>query len=603
MKRFIVFLLFVLFPIGVNALEPNYIIEDLTIESKITEDGSLSVVEKITLTGDFNGFERDLGYKGNYNLYDPKTLKLGRVSDTNKSFESVYSANLGDSYVYTTTDDGKVLYVKMYNYTEGDTKTFQLEYTLNGLVVSHKDVAELYYTFIGSKMDSDITNVKITIELPAVDQTLRAWAHGPLTGTIELKENKKVVATISPLYANNLLDIRMVFSNSLVPLATKISNKDALTTILMEEEERANEANQQRSSALLYMQIASNLMYIWSSLALFIFIYTYFKYDKEKKSEFNLEYFRELPATYGPEVVEYLMKKKITTLSFSATILNIIRKGYLKVEEDSGGKNKEYVLVMNEAKPNEELTEIETFVYNYLLNDLGDGKRLRLNVLKRISHSNSEAQDFVDHYNTWEGMAKMNAVYEDFYENNIKYKVFVFLFITIGIGMIWAFGIYLGLNGLPIILAISLVISLGIYITLFTKRTPRGTEDYSRWKAFKKFLEHFGRFDERILPEIVLWEHFLVYATALGIARKVAKEMKIKIEKMGVDQTLLPNYNMLYLHSTFANTLTHSIGTARAESMSQIASSKTSSGGGFGGGFSGGGGFGGGGTGGGGRGF
>lgn len=603
MKRFIVFLLFVLFPMGVNALEPNYIIDDLTIESKITEDGSLLVVEKITLTGDFNGFERDLGYKGNYPLYDPKTLILGTVSDTNKTFESVYSADLGDSYVYTTTDDGKVLYVKMYNYTEGGTKTFQLEYTLNGLVVSHKDVAELYYTFIGSKMDSDINNVKITIELPAVDQTLRAWAHGPLSGTIELKEHKKVVATISPLYANNLLDIRMVFSNSLVPLATKTSNKDALTTILMEEEERANEANQQRSNALLYMQITSNLMYIWSSLALFIFIYTYFKYDKEKKSEFNLEYFRELPATYGPEVVEYLMKKNITSLSFSATILNIIRKGYLKVEENPNGKNKDYVLVMNEVKLKEELTEIEAFLYKYLLNDLGDGKRLPLNVLKRISHSTSEAQDFVDHYNTWEGMAKMNAVYEDFYENNIKYKVFVFLFIAIGIGMIWVFGIYFGLSGLPIILAILLAISLGIYITLFTKRTPRGTEEYSRWKAFKKFLEHFGRFDERVLPEIVLWEHFLVYATALGIARQVAKEMKIKIEKMGVDQTLLPNYNMLYLHSTFANTLTHSIGTARAESMSQIASSKASSGGGFGGGFSGGGGFGGGGSGGGGRGF
>ena len=146
-----------------------------------------------------------------------------------------------------------------------------------------------------------------------------------------------------------------------------------------------------------------------------------------------------------------------------------------------------------------------------------------------------------------------------------------------------------------------------IYMLIFNKRTKGGAEDYQKWKAFKRFLEDFGRFDEKELPEIVLWERYLVYANIFGIADKVGKTMKIKFNEINTNNQysngdLLFDYMMWNnLNYSINNTVRSSVSTARTVVNEAIAKSSSSSGGGFGGGFSSGGGFGGGG--GGGRGF
>ena len=58
-------------------------------------------------------------------------------------------------------------------------------------------------------------------------------------------------------------------------------------------------------------------------------------------------------------------------------------------------------------------------------------------------------------------------------------------------------------------------------------RTEKGVEHKAMWKAFKKFLQDFSKLDERDYKSIAIWEHYLVYATALGISKKVIKQLKI----------------------------------------------------------------------------
>lgn len=155
-------------------------------------------------------------------------------------------------------------------------------------------------------------------------------------------------------------------------------------------------------------------------------------------------------------------------------------------------------------------------------------------------------------------------------------------------------------NNIVIITTIMSILLL-IYVISFKKRTLKGNEDYVKWKAFKKFLLNFGRFRDKELPEIVLWEKYLVYATIFGIADRVSKAMEIKVKEVDPNATTF-NSNLFYNYY-FTSSLVKTIDTTRSASASQVAASTQSSGAGFGGGFSGGGGFGGGGTGGGGRGF
>ena len=136
---------------------------------------------------------------------------------------------------------------------------------------------------------------------------------------------------------------------------------------------------------------------------------------------------------------------------------------------------------------------------------------------------------------------------------------------------------------------------------MIRKRTKKGNEDYVRWKAFKNFLEDFGRFDIKELPEIALWEKYLVYATVFGLADKVEKAMNVKIQEY--PQGTVGVYYPTWVDFHIAHMVSHSINNSftsnqTAITNSRIASSNRSSGGGFGGGFSSGGGFGGGGGGG-----
>ncbi len=89
--------------------------------------------------------------------------------------------------------------------------------------------------------------------------------------------------------------------------------------------------------------------------------------------------------------------------------------------------------------------------------------------------------------------------------------------------------------------------------------------------------------DKKELPEIVLWEEYLVYATAFGIADKVLKQLKIAYPSIENTENLSNGvYIGLMMNTDFSSSFSRSISTA-------ISSSYSSASGG-GGGFSGGGG-------------
>jgi uncharacterized membrane protein len=140
------------------------------------------------------------------------------------------------------------------------------------------------------------------------------------------------------------------------------------------------------------------------------------------------------------------------------------------------------------------------------------------------------------------------------------------------------------------------------YTFTFTKRSVKGSEHYYKWKAFKKFLKDFGRFDFKNLPEVSLWERYMVYATLFGLAKEVSKAMNVQIKELENNGLYTGNYYPTFtdwyvynsINDIFVNSVHENISTITSERANSV----SSSGSGFGGGFSSGGGFGGGGGGG-----
>lgn len=635
MKKLYLFLILLIFPFIAHA-EVDYDITDYYITSDIEVAGGLKIKELVVLDGTFNGYERNIVYRndsleewkaGNvnfekssiYNAVGIDNLKVaamkvnGNVSfDTMKNISNyaseVDSANLGESNVYTTTKNSNGIDVRMYMPANNEKVAFYLEYVVANAVVMHNDVAELYFPFIGDKFSDDIDNVNVQVFLPAADTSnnFRIWAHGPLSGEInkyqnENKENIGLIASIKDLKANTGFDIRVTFDKSLilVPQFLHHSNEDALDKILEVENKRADDANAKRKKikAVYYSIKYAAIGYLIFLIVMWIYIYV--KFDKEYKADFKNKYNREFIDDYNVEVIDYLFNKNITPNAMSASIMNLVYKKNISVEEmPSDKKKKEYTFKLLNK---ENLSKSEEYLIEFLFDTVGNGSVFTTKKLKDYAKSTSSYSTFTSKYSTWKNNVIQEGQQQNFYESNTKIK-FIGLIIALIGGLIFVTNI---LCNTDILIAYALIIPIvifAIYIMTFNRRTKSGNEDYAKWKAFKNFLNDFGTFDIKELPEITLWERYMVYATIFGLAKKVQKSMNVYIQELDPNGTLYPYYYnswMYYdLNYAVADSVNSAVNSAVSYSINTAnANSSYSSGSGFGGGFSsgGGGGFGGGG--------
>ncbi len=56
---------------------------------------------------------------------------------------------------------------------------------------------------------------------------------------------------------------------------------------------------------------------------------------------------------------------------------------------------------------------------------------------------------------------------------------------------------------------------------VWRRRTRAGQEEAERWDAFRRYLSDFPRLQEAPPATLELWERFLVYGIAFGIAERV----------------------------------------------------------------------------------
>jgi uncharacterized membrane protein len=58
---------------------------------------------------------------------------------------------------------------------------------------------------------------------------------------------------------------------------------------------------------------------------------------------------------------------------------------------------------------------------------------------------------------------------------------------------------------------------------LWRRRTPDAQKEAERWEAFRRYLKDFPRLKDAPAATLQLWESYLVYGIAFGIAERVLK--------------------------------------------------------------------------------
>lgn len=380
----------------------------------------------------------------------------------------------------------------------------------------------------------------------------------------------------------------------------------------------------------------------------------YKKYKKDPEVEFNNEYYREIPDDATPEDVSYLFDRNISDKALSAAIMDLIRRKAITQEKID---DKNYRLILHE---DETLSVKDTRLLKVIFGD-----KVEITTKEMKKNARRSYNSIVNNYNAYKKEALKEALSKEYYEDNVGKSAkesalngnmisfgFIIIFVICcsipPLFVVAIIGLFIYLivkfikgfkndmnKGIVIsnLLVISIVsifmviyilvanlmyrtavfgylllllevICLAVWFAIPSKKTYNGALAYKKWKALEKFLKDFGSFADKEVPEVALWEKYLVFATLFGCAKEVSKVMDMRFKEYNMDgmdyyDSWVTNYYINDLITSSVRNSVVSAQSAKAASESSSSSGSWSSGSGGGGGFSSGGGsFGGGGGGG-----
>lgn len=569
-----------------------YEIESLDIVANIERDGSLEVEERVVYDiGKINGI-----------LYNIDALGYGKFSDLqifyedDGEFKQARNNTAPSEGNFTVSVDDGLYKIKLYAPSQNERKEFIFRYNLTRGVTVYRDIAQLNRKMVGKDWQNSIGNISVTVNLPenVKKDDIYAFGHGPLTGNIEILDGKSVRYTLNDYRPGEFLEVNLLFPKNILtsfnPLLMK--NKSALKEILDMEGKLAKEANDARKRAIIGFYLGRVVLVLAVAWWLFLVVFIYLKNSKRYKVENEYgEYFRELPDDYSPSIAGTLVSRNLypSGRELFAMLLDLVRKGHLKLEE---GEKTTTLILQESGKP---LSEEEKFILNWYIRELGDGEKIILESVEASIKGRGGAKEFNRNYERWR-----TIVYSDMLEKNLKMdKRDKF---STSLGIFTGIAYFIG-GGMLVVYFQSelfiLMILLGFILLPYTFSRKRASLEkekaISRWEAFKKFLVDYSNLEEAKLASIELWEHYFVYAVALGVAEKVAKGYSKIMSKKGEESTIIGGRGYrnnslmnMYLYSHAFRSMERNTSFVAQRAMESVARSSRSSARGRGGGFSGG---------------
>lgn len=612
--------IFGIFLFSTNSYAGSQNWKSLDYDVTVNEDGSMDVIETwnihISETNTlFKDFELDSSkYSGITNVeviqVSPTTKKLDQI------FEEQYHVDPDCFYALKTKYSTFEIAWNVGLDNSSANRVYEIHYTIEDAVKIYDDCTELYWMFLDTSNEISGRNITGTIKLPTeVDDidSLRVWGHGPLNADIQKESNDTITFSCNSLPKNTMLEVRIVTEENIYPLSTKILSTNRLKYILEQEQEWADEANAKRDKNRKIFVTIFLIITIFFIFFLFKII-KYIKEGKELKSKYNkiqnnLKYFRNIPneknATPGIASYLYYLKNNNSNMEnnlskiFSATILDLSLRGYIEFEPID---KKDMKIILKKNMDEEKLPIDEKSIYKLIKKACNSNDEITIKEFKKYANKNYDSV-----YTTIKllkskviGILRVDKIldeekeklYKKYRNKGTMYFYILLVNICIPIAILTVR-----------ILAVPILIELLICAILcfsnskkFSILTEIGEEQEKQWKALKNYMDDFSLLKEKEVPDLILWEKYLVYATAFGISKKVVDQLKVIYPEM-LNPNYYSNYNYHYMYfmcdtrfgNDFIGSFDRMVGSVY-NSASSAYSSAHSSGSGGGGGFSGGGG-------------
>ncbi len=584
---------------------------------QVNKDGSMEVVETwdvyiVETNTLFKSFELDQSKYSGITDVKVKNLETGR--DLTQINEEMYHVTKDCYYALPVAKDKFEIAWGVGLDDTSDARKYEVSYTVKDAITVYNDCSEFYWQFIGKDSAVPATRVRGTIKLPQEVQdleNLKVWAHGPLNGRIEKVSNDTVSFYVGDLPAKTMVEIRIAVGEKMFSGDARSLSQNKLDKILQEETKWANKANRIRDKAIMrevIVEIAKKLLCVFALIYFARKVSQYYKELKKMPKKIKIddigEYFRDIPREKEatPAEASFLQnypKSMNENAVLSATLLQLCLKGYLSFEKENQKDIQIHIL-----KPmGNDLKKSERIVYDLLTKSTNrkDTQMITMNEIENWAKY---------HYDEFDSKLKeIEKSAKDFHANSGNYDLNMereanecstsIIYYIVGCILIFPLAIVFEIFLTMILLLIEWIVCIVLLkkkVKRFSILTHQGEIEKQQWKALKKYMEDFSLLKERGIPDLILWEKYLVYATAFGISDKVIDQLKVVYPQM---QNLHNGtYTYLYLMSDtrFSNGFIHELNQSTNHAYSayrsayHAAHSSSSSGSGGGGGFSSGGG-------------
>lgn len=503
--------------------------------------------QTVNFSGSFTWLKRDIAIK-----------RFKKISDI-----AVYDSEgrkLSAGEVEISRGVGNVS-VKINTQAQDEQKTWTIEYKIHGGVGFFKDYDELYWNAISSARDVPIKSVEVFVHLPqkAPESELKQRLFVGAVGSQNEVQNFNVLEDGTSHYWGK--DIAPNTEFTIVAGWPKgIVKRD------------------------LWLALSP---YLWSLIPIVTFSLLFFKWwksgrDPKMKGTVIPQY--EPPSKMTPAEMGVLVREKVEMKDISATMVDLARRGYLKIAEaEKKGiftNSRTYNFTrQKDFGSNPALKEHERLILNGVL---GDQEQVSLEDLenKFYRHITGIKNAVLDEI-TQDGYFKQNP-------SRVMQKYIVWGTLLIVLGGV---GSFLYSNEFLPPFAVSLS---GIFLIIFGRfmpaKTKKGAEAKWQTLGFKMFLSVAERFRLKANVDPRMFEKYLAFAMVLGVEGKWANRFADIYTEPPDWYTPLSAWTAFSLVNFSSNI------SSMSNSFSSVLSSSPSSSSGFGGGGGAGGGGGGGGS-------
>ena len=411
-----------------------------------------------------------------------------------------------------------------------------------------------------------IARVHITVIPPRPSPALfKVFVHSRAApGTLEIApDGSRAVVRQAAIPETSFVEVRVLLDPALfgqAPLRRGETHESLL----------ADERRQARREVLIHRAMVGGLV-LSAGLMLGLvaaYLWTYLRYGREPQVPYDADYEREPPRDLPPAVVPAILPqrgvdRRLLPQGFAATLLEAVRLGYVEVEEhqdegvlgtglfrdtdltyrltprgrallgdradEPGGRRGDARERDGRPGPQREreLEPFEVEVLRVVFRRAGNGQSVTDEQIEAWGRRmNGQKSNFLRFVERWgpqlRGWFEQRVFRLDDPTSERARRVFLTVTVLTTVVAVLVGFVISVLFALPV----GIVVGVLAAVTL-SRRTPEAALEVRRWGAFRRFLTDFSMLKEASARVLPLWERYLVYAAALGVAEEFLRTLTL----------------------------------------------------------------------------